>query len=327
MTLPTTRRLLAAACLLLAAQAGANEYSAMFKSGKFAEAERAADARLATEPTNPEALIAKSRAILGAGPETRIEQAVKLGEQCVAQYPQLSNCHLAYGNALGSKAINAGIMSAIGYAGTIRDAFKKAVELDPNNLEARFSLLQYYMQAPSIVGGGSGKAKDLAAQTAALSPDASRLMGAMLDMSDDAYAKAEAAVLAVHPAGNEALAEHQEQLLLNLGGSYLSEKKYADSERAYRALVKLYPDSEWGPYGLARIDQEQGRYREAVAGFEKALALTARPVIHYRIGRAWQSLGDKPKAIAAYERALAPKTGLSKKLRGEAEDQLKALKG
>ena len=326
MTLPTTRRLLAIACLMMAAQAGANEYRALFKASKFAEAERAADARLASEPANADALIAKSRAILGAGPDTRIEQAVKLGEQCVATYPQLSNCYLAYGNALGTKAISAGIMSAMGYAGKIRDAFKKAVELDPNNIEARFSLLQYYMQAPSIVGGGSGKARDLVSQTATVSPDASRLMGAMLDMSDDAYAKAEAAVLAVRPAGNEALADHQEQLLSNLGGTYLSQKKYADSERAYRAVIKLYPDSEWGPYGLARIDQEQGRYREAVAGFEKALALSSRPVINYRIGRSCQSLGDKPKAIAAYERALAPKTGLSTKMREDAEDMLRLLK-
>lgn len=326
MTFSTSRKLLATACIVMAAGAHANEYSAMLKTGKFVEAERAADARLAAEPANADALIAKSRAILGAGPETRIEQAVKLGEQCVAIYPQLSNCQLAYGNALGAKAINAGIMSAIGYAGKIRDAFKTAVELDPNNLDARFSLLQYYMQAPSIVGGGSGKAKDLATQTAAINPDASRLMLATLDMSDDAYAKAEVAVLAVRPAGNEALADHQEQLIQGLAGQYLADKKYADSERLFRELVKRFPDSEWGPYGLARIDQEQGKQREALAGFEKALAMSARPVIHYRIARAYQSLGDKPKAIAAYERALASKAGLSKKLRGDAEDQIKTLK-
>jgi tetratricopeptide (TPR) repeat protein len=327
MTFSTTRTLLAAACVLLAAHAGANEYSAFFKAGKFAEAERAADARLATEPSNADALVAKSRAILGAGPESRIEQAVKLGEQCMAAYPQASNCQLAYGNALGTKAINAGIMSAIGYAGKIRDAFKKAVELDPNNLEARFSLLQYYMQAPSVVGGGSGKAKDLATQTATVNPEASKLMFATLDMSDDAFAKAEAAVLAVRPNGNEAVAEHQEQLLSNLGGQYLSEKKFADSERVYRELAKRYPDSEWGPYGLARIDQEQGKFREAIGGFEKALVMSARPIFHYRIARSWQSLNDKPKAIAAYERALASKTGLPKKFRGDAEDQVKSLKG
>ena len=326
MTFSATRHLLAGACILLAASAEANEFSGMLKAGKFIEAERAADASLAAEPNNPDALIAKSRAILEAGPATRIELAVHLGEQCVATYPQRSNCHVAYGNALGAKAINAGIMSAIGYAGRIGDAFRKAVELNPNNLDARFALLQFYMQAPYVVGGGSGKARDLATRTAIVSPDASRLMMAMLDMSDDAYAKAEAAVLAVHPAGNEMLGDHQERILFVLGSKYLSDKKYIDSAHIFQELVKRYPNCEWGPYGLARLDQEQGKYREAIGGYERALALTPRPMIHYQMARAWQALNDKPKSIAAFERALAFTWGLSKKLRDDAQDQLRMLK-
>jgi tetratricopeptide (TPR) repeat protein len=316
----------AAIALLACAPASANEYSALLKANKYAEVERAASARLAQDPGDRDALVAKSQAILGSGPAGRIEEAVKLGEQCVAAHPRESSCHLALGNALGSKAVNGGIMSALGYAGTIRDAFKKAVELDPRNLDARFSLLQYYMQAPAIVGGGAGKAQALAAQTAAVNADAAKLMLAQLDLADGQLAKAEAAALAIRAQGNEAVSDNQRDLLLKIGGKYLSEKKYDDSERIYRELLQRFPDAEWGPYGIARVRQEQGRYRDALGGFEQALAIAPKPYIYYRIGQTSLALGDKPRAAASFEKALSFHSGLSKAMTADAEDQLKTIR-
>lgn len=315
-------------CLLVAGQSAyANEYKALFKARKFAEVERAASAKLAQEPGNAEALVAKSEAILATGPESRIEEAAKLGEQCVATHAQLAICHLAYGNALGAKAMNSGMLAAMRYAGTIRESFAKAVELDPQNVEARFSMLQYYMQAPSIAGGGADKAKAFATATAAVSADAGKLMFATLDFSEQQYAKAEAAALSVKPGSNEDLADAQRDTLTNIGNKYVNDKKYGDAERVFQEVLKRFPDSDWGPYGLARIQQEQGKHQEAIGGFEKALALASRPHIYYRMARSWQALNDKPKAIAALEKALAFKSGMGKKMRGEAEDLLKTLKG
>lgn len=310
---------------LLCAQAAANEYSALLRTHKYADVERIANARLAQEPANADALAAKNDAILSGGGQSRVEEAVRLGEQCVAFHPQVSNCHLALGNALGSKAMSAGIMSAMGYAGTIRDAFKKAVELDPQNMDARFSLLQYYMQAPAIVGGGSGKARALAQQTVALNADAAKLMTARLDASDDKLAKAEASVLSMATSSNDAVADGQRDLLVNLGNKYLSDKRFADSERMYREAQKRFPDSESAVYGVARVQQEQGKHREAIAGMEQVNVMSPRASAYYRIGQSHQALGERAKAAAAYEKALSFKTGMSPKMKSDAEDQLKVL--
>jgi tetratricopeptide (TPR) repeat protein len=315
-----------ALAVLLCAPAGANEYSALLKTRKYAEVERVANTKLAQDPANAEALVAKNEAIVEGGGQARVEEAVKLGEQCVTAHPQVSSCHLALGNALGSKAMSAGIMSAMGYAGTIRDAFKKAVELDPQNMDARFSLLQYYMQAPAIVGGGSGKAQALAAQTATVNGEAGKLMMARLDAADDKLAKAEAAVLAMATSGNEAVADSQRDLMVNLGSKYLGDKRYADSERMYREAQKRFPDSESAVYGIARVQQEQGKHREAIAGMEQSIAMNPRASAWYRIGQSHQALGDKAKAAAAYEKALSFKAGMSPKMKSDAEDQLKALR-
>jgi len=326
-----TSRLTAAAAalgLLLAMQpASATEYSALMKAKKFAEAERAASTKLAQEPANAEAMAARTEAILAAGSENRIEEAVKQAEQCVAAHATYARCHLAVGKALGSKAMNGGIMSAMGYAGTIRDSFKKAVELDPRDQDARFSLLQFYMMAPGIMGGGTGKAEALAAQTTAINAEAGKLMQATLDLAADRIVKAEAATLSARPGDDAELQERQEGLLFGIGMKYLADKKFADGERVFRDAQKRFPDGDLALYGLSRASQEQGRHREALSALEQVLVKTPRPHIHYRMAQSLQALGDKAKAAAAFEKALAFKTGLSKKMRSDAEEQLKALKG
>ncbi|QYF92082.1 tetratricopeptide repeat protein [Massilia sp. PAMC28688] len=321
--------LLAATVLLLStasASAGTNEYSALMKARKYADVERAAAARLAREPANADALVARSSAIAGGGNQARIPEAIGYAEQCVRRHPSHSPCHLALGQMLGWKAMAGGILSAIGYAGDIRGAFQKAVELDPRNLDARFSLLQFYLMAPSIAGGGSSKAVDLAGKTAALSPEGARIMQGMIDLHGGNLAKAEATANAARPGGDEELAERHEGLLVSIAGKFMSEKKLADAERIVQTTARLYPESEQAAFMTARVRQEQGRHREAVVAFEALLAKHARGYIHYRLGQSQQALGEKAKAVAAFEKALAATPGLNPKQKSDAQAQLATLK-
>ena len=217
-------------------------------------------------------------------------------------------------------------MSAIGYVGTIRDSFKKAIELDARNFDARFSLLQYYLAAPGIAGGGVGKAQDLASQTAAISVAASKLLYARIDIAEKRLPQAEATGMAVQPGNDEVLADSQRDLLANIGSQYLLGKNYADSERVFRNVQKLFPGSELGLYGLARIQQEQGRHREAIVAFEQSLAIFPKAATYYRIGESALALNDKATAASSFERALSYKSGLSKKMRADAQAQLKAIR-
>lgn len=50
----------------------------------------------------------------------------------------------------------------------------------------------------------------------------------------------------------------------------------------------------------------EGRYREAIAAYERAIAAApAEPLFHRNVGDAWLRLGDPARAKAAYERAVA----------------------
>lgn len=312
--------------LLIGLPAYAHEYSPLFKAKKYAEIERAITAKLTADPNNADALIAKAELIITEGKEERLDEGSKFAEQCIAAHPQRSECFEALGNVLGTKAQIGGIVSAMGYAGKIRDAFIKAVELDPKNYQARSSLLQYYLQAPGFVGGGKGKAQSLVVETNKVSPAAGALLQATIDLSDEKFARAEAAALAVIVDGNEVLSDMQRGVLSNLGHAYIKEKKYMDAERLFRELNQRFPESSAGNYGFGKLLQEQGKFKEAVMYFDKAIATEASAYAYFRLGQCQRGLNDKAKAIAAFEKALASRPELRKKQKAEAEDQLKALR-
>jgi len=234
----------ALAGLAVCAVQAATPFASLLRAHKYAEVERIADADLARDPADADALIAKADAIVALAPDARADEAVKLAEQCVAAHPQHSGCYLASGNALGAKARHAGPMSAMGYATRIRDDFLKAVELDPRNTDARFALLDYYIQAPRLVGGGKARAHALAAQTEAVNPAAAKLMQAQLALGAKDETQAEALLLGVQPGSDEMVADRQRDLLVALGQRYQAEGKHADSERISHILRQRFPASD-----------------------------------------------------------------------------------
>lgn len=314
------------AALLTCNIASAHEYDALLKAKKYSEVEKAVAAKLASEPNNPDALLAKTELILIEGKESRLDEASKYAEQCISAHPKNSECHEALGNVLGTKAQKGGVMSAISYVGKIRDSFKKAIELDPSNFSARSSLMQFYLQAPSFVGGGTGKAKDLVVETIKFSPAAGALLQASLDLQDDNIDRAASGALAVNTSNSEVLARQQRNILASIGHAQINEKKFADAEKIFREVTQRFPDAVHGYFGLGKTLQEQGKAKEAIPHLEKAMTIDASAGIFYRLGKAWQMLGDKAKALAAFEKALNFKPELPKKTKSEVEDLIKSLK-
>ena len=312
--------------LMLSSVASAHEYEGLMKAKKYAEAEKAANAKLSTDANNMDALLVKAQLILVEGKLDKLDEAAQYTEQCIAAHPQSSECHAMLGNVLGTKATSGSMFAAMSYAGKMRDAFIKAIEIDPKNFNARGSLLQFYLQAPAIAGGGKSKAQSLAAETSKVNPAAGSLLQANIDMSDEKFSTAEAAALAAVPGNNEALINMQRNTLYGVGSSYVQQKKYADAERVFAEIQQRYPDKFQGSFGMGRALQEQGKHKEAIALYEKALGMENNPGIFYRLAQCQQALNDKAKAISNYEKALNQKPALSKKLRSDAEEQLKALK-
>jgi Tfp pilus assembly protein PilF len=107
-----------------------------------------------------EALFASGRAALQKGD---FETAADLLEQAVKLRPNDSNYHLTLASAYGRQASNTkNPFKLASLAKKAKAGLERAVQLDPNNLNARFGLMEFYDAAPGLMGGSSEKAAEQA---------------------------------------------------------------------------------------------------------------------------------------------------------------------
>lgn len=96
------------------------------------------------------------------------DEGIPACEKSVSLDPKNAQYHLWLGRIYGEKADHAGIFTAAALANKVRSEFETAVRLNPNNAEARTDLAEYYLEAPTIIGGGRDKAEAQAQKLAAL---------------------------------------------------------------------------------------------------------------------------------------------------------------
>ena len=100
--------------------------------------------------------------------------------------PQNSLYHLWLGRIYGEKADHVSFFSAAGLAKKVRTSFERAVELAPNDWEARADLGEFYLEAPGIVGGGKDKTREQANALMPIKPGkAYWLLGRIAEKSKD----------------------------------------------------------------------------------------------------------------------------------------------
>jgi len=162
---------------------------AQYEAGRLDEAEHAFEKLAASEARNAEASFYRGEiALLRNNPD----KAVKFFEQAVNAAPDVSPYHHRLGDAYGRAAQEASIFRALGLARKCLAAFKRAVELDPGNLDARYSLFTFYLGAPRIIGGGTGRAAAEAAAIKERDADRARVAFAALHVQQKQFDRARA---------------------------------------------------------------------------------------------------------------------------------------
>lgn len=94
------------------------------------------------------------------------ERAVAWFEQAVQLDPTNAGYHLWLGRAYGHQARRASAGEQFFLARKVRRHLEKAVVLDPDDIAARRDLMQYYLQAPGLLGGSVAKAQKQAEEIA-----------------------------------------------------------------------------------------------------------------------------------------------------------------
>src|SRR5580693_2151018 len=159
-------------------------------------------------------------------------------EKAVALAPSNGLHHLWLGRVYGEKADRAGFLKAAGLAGKVRVEFERAVELNPNSWEGRSDLAEFYLEAPSIVGGGKDKARAQAEILMPLNPAIAHWVKARIAerSKDNAAAEEEyRAAIAASQGGARAW--------LNLAGFYRHTGRFDEMEQALRTMESRPLDS------------------------------------------------------------------------------------
>jgi tetratricopeptide (TPR) repeat protein len=127
----------------------------LFARGQFSAAQQFFETHVRQRPTNPVGVYYLGRL---AFERKQYDQASTWFEKAVKLDSNNSDYHLWLGRAYGERAQHAE-GDAFFLARKVKKQLETAVALNPDNLYARSDLLDYYLQAPPLVGGDAAKAR------------------------------------------------------------------------------------------------------------------------------------------------------------------------
>lgn len=262
-----------------------------------------AEALAKAEPKNAEAWILLTRARLQAG---QAESAIGSAEKAVKLSPNNANSHFWLGNSYGMRIGQVGMFSQMSMAPKLRDAFEKTVKLDPNNLDARDALLQFYLQAPAVVGGGKDKAALQVSEIAKRDVARGHLARAQLHVAE----KNNAAALKSYEAAYAAKPSDT-NIRMALGVGYQTMERWNDSFRHFRTWITQDEKAGGAWYQIGRTSALSGlQLEEGIVALKKYLVLPKAPNdpqnknAYHRLGQLYAKLGKKEEAKAAFMSAL-----------------------
>ena len=296
--------LLSLVVLCSPAFAGTGEPTAMelLKVGKVDQAIQNLNGRVAANPKDAAAYAELCRVYASYAD---IDNAIPNCERATQLKPDVARYHLWLGRVYGDKADRSGIFGGIGWAKKTLAEFERAVQLDPNDLDARSDLTEFYREAPGMVGGNSEKAHRLVAETEKIDPITAAVLRAQFALKDKDYSTAEVEVKKAVE-----LSDGSAQYLLELARIYGKQKHWTDLEGTIRKAMESKKKRPSDVFDAADMLIGFGRnlngavelLRSYLAGTmdEQDPAFRA----HFLIGRAYEKQSKKTEAAEEYRAAL-----------------------
>ncbi len=304
-------RYLASVLLLLALPVSArpvDEATELIDTGEFDRALAILEAAVDQPGDEADELILLTRVSTALGD---YESGIGYGKAAVEAAPSSSEAHFRYAEALRTKMSNVGKMKAMFTIRTYKSELKKAIELDPKNLNAREEEVGFLIHAPGIAGGSTSKAREKLADLEKLDWRRAKLMQLQLEGKEKDHAALEAVF--------DSLLERfpEDSAVRNRYGYFLQgQERYREADRLFAALV----GSEEAVRSLGALYQRArtrilGEYElvEALEFLESYLVkldenpaqgLPGPAAAHWRMGNAYEQLEKNTEARRSYERSL-----------------------
>jgi tetratricopeptide (TPR) repeat protein len=224
------------------------------------------------------------------------------------------------GQAYAGHALESDFFLKYKLAHRCKSAFERAVAIDSTNLDARTDLIEYYAQAPGIVGGNKQRAREMSTILGLFSPY-SGLQEMLLTCRDSRDASC------VRSMADSLIAAFPDSSLgyVALADWYADSAQYDSSFAVIDRRLAPHPDDWQMLYELGHVGLRSGlRLDDAAAALERFIAspVAANPSKRVQLSRAHERLaaifarGNQPdSARAEYELAVTidPKDGDARK--------------
>ncbi|MBB2487426.1 tetratricopeptide repeat protein [Mitsuaria sp. WAJ17] len=310
-SLPTLPRLLAALALALPGAGQAAVLSdpvlqSFFAAGQALELERAAQARLGADANDLQGQMALALSGLEWGRPELLEPSLRQMQACVERQPDFAPCQFVLGSLLSVQAVRGGALKALSLNARIRQHLQRAFELDPRSYEIRSALAQYYLAVPLLAGGSPSKARSLEQDWRRANAEQARMLRIFIALGDEDWADAERELKALRTGSDLRLAFDARVAYGQLGRHFVKDHQWERARKLYEQLMRDQPRQATGAYLMARLAQDQGRFDEAIDWLQRCRKLDGAELLplDQRLGNAYEGLGDKAQARAAYERYL-----------------------
>jgi tetratricopeptide (TPR) repeat protein len=248
-----------------------------------------------------------------------IDTAVEQFEKAIGLDDMNSDYHFMLGVAYAQQIQKLSFFEQGQLAPKIKAEFEKAVEADPNNIEARIGLAQYHFNAPPIVGGSVQKAEEQVEAIRRIDPKQAHLFLAQIHTAKKEYDQAEAEL-------KQALKVDagDPDIHYQLGMLYQAREDYPAAFEAFENTIQSDADYMGAYYQLARTSIFSGdNIERGIECLKLYLNKDVKPGqpshahAHWRLGMLHEQAEDTETAKSEYRTAL--------ELDSSIEDAQKAL--
>lgn len=278
---------------------------ALVQGRKLYEEKKYSEARATLQPVG--AKEAPAAFLLGkmALEQNDAGKSVDWLEKAVELNPRSSEYWDWLGKAYGTQAQKASKLKLPFLANKTKSAWEKAIALDPENLEAREDMMQYYLRAPGLVGGSRDKARAMALEIRRRNAYRGALAMAAVCGSAKDQPCLERELQFVATTYPDSGAVHSQ-----LAAFYTNAKQYDKAFAVIDRRLKSKPNEASTLYALGRTASVSGQNLER--GEQALRAYIASPLqggpasanAHYRLGMVLEKKGAKALARAEYQAAL-----------------------
>ncbi len=285
------------------AQGRTEEGARLVEAQRLSEARPLLEQAVRDDPSDPRPAFYLGRLCLA---ENETDNAVHWIEKASSLDSGRAEYHLWLARAYGAKAIAASVLKQPSLASRVRKEFERASALDPDNLEARFGLVEFYLRAPGIMGGSLVKARDQAAEIGKRDPMQGRRATARIAEHEKQFDAAREEL----QAGVRDFPEQAEPRYW-LGSFYERRKDYARAFDIYERLLMTNPEQLRACYRIGQIAAASGqRLDRGVECLKRYLGGSPGPdepslaAAHYRLGLVYEKKGARDLARTEYSAAL-----------------------